>query len=62
MKKNVVFELTIARFPIQLIKTGKGRYTVVYGVEIHEGLTYTEAAEELGFSIMHALTCEGKLD
>lgn len=58
-----VFETTIAGFSIRLERQKrKHRYTVVYGKQERSGLTYANAALELGLAMMHALTCEGKFD
>ena len=59
---TTVFTTTIAGWPIKVVQTSKGRFTVVYGFEVHAHLTYREAASQLGFSIFHALSLEGKLD
>lgn len=37
-------------------------FRVTYGKQVMPNLTYHEAATELGFSLFHALACEGKLD
>lgn len=34
-------------------------YSVRYGAEFSQGLSYAAAAQELGLSLMHALACEG---
>ena len=47
---------------IALDQQGKDRFRVTYGVQVKEGLTYAEAAKELGVCIMHALACDGRLD
>ena len=39
-----------------------GDYNVIYGLQEHKQLSYSDAVKELGFCIMHALQCEGKLD
>ena len=47
----------IASFDIKLIKKPKHKYDVVYGQEKHLDLTYENAAKQLGYCIMHALSC-----
>lgn len=47
--------------PVALRQQGK-RFTVEYGNHARTGLSYAEAAEELGECIMHSLACAGKLD
>lgn len=61
MKKKI-YEITDIEYPIILYKTGEDKYTVQYGAQIDKDLSYTEAAENIGFAIFHALQCEGKLD
>ncbi len=46
---------------IDLIQTGRNRFTVRYGLQVKKDLTYSMAAKELGSCIMHAAACEGKL-
>lgn len=38
------------------------RFKVVYFKQVKSGLTYAQAAHELGECIFHALACESKLD
>ena len=49
-------------WPIELRQAGPEDFTVVYGKQVEENLTYAAAATRLGCAIMHALACEGKLD
>jgi hypothetical protein len=63
MAKRTCFELTdndVA--PIRLIQVGKDNFTVQYGKQVKQKLSYSKAALELGSAIMHALACDGKLD
>ena len=48
--------------PITLQQAGRDNFRVTYGQQVRSGLTYSEAAGELGASVMHALACVGKLD
>lgn len=48
--------------PVKLYQTGIDCFTVTYGKQVKSGLTYNDAACELGDCIMHALACNGKLD
>jgi hypothetical protein len=48
-------------YPIQLIQTGKERFTVVYGLQRDTGLSYGEAARKLGEAIMHKAACDGDM-
>jgi hypothetical protein len=59
---NVVYSERIAGYNIQLRKRSANNFAVTYGKLVKVGLTYAEAAKELGQCIMHALACEGKLD
>lgn len=56
------FETTIAGFPIKLQQHGRDSFRVVYGKSVKDRLTYGKAATELGAAIMHALSCEGRVD
>jgi hypothetical protein len=59
--RNIVFE-TQVEYPIKLIQTGIDSFTVVYGQQVTKGLSYVEAAKELGCCIMHGATCQGKIE
>lgn len=61
MKRTICHELNLAGFTIQLVQYGKNNFTVIYGKQVKENLTYGEAAKEYGCAIMHALACEDKL-
>lgn len=50
------------QYPIELFQQGVDQFTVRYGEEIQKNLTYAEAARGLGFALMHALACAGRLD
>ena len=49
-------------FPITLIQTGKNQFSVIYGEQEKHKLSYSDAAHEYGSCILHALTCDGKID
>lgn len=61
-KITPVFETTIAGYPIHLYWIGADKYTVRYGLQLDTELRYEHAAAKLGQAIMHALTCEGKME
>jgi len=61
-KSTVCFDLTDLAFPVTLTQQGPDKFTVTYGLQVRDKLTYTRAAMELGAAIMHALACDGKLD
>lgn len=62
MTKTLCIELTDLAFPVRLEQTGVDKFVVTYGKQVKSGLTYAQAASELGADIMHALACDGKLD
>ena len=47
---------------IELQQKGFDKFTVVYGLQVKSGLTYAQAANELGAAIMHMQSCNGWLD
>lgn len=50
------------KLDITLLQHGKNDFSVRYGLQLKEKLTYSEAATKLGTCIMHALACDSKLD
>ena len=64
MKAKTCLDLDTATLPygVKLIQNGHDNFTVVYGLQVKKGLSYTASALELGCCIMHALACEGVLD
>lgn len=61
MKKKLCWKIGLA-FDVSLYQHGLDKFSVVYGKQIKENLSYSDAALELGASIMHALACDDKLD
>jgi hypothetical protein len=57
-----VFKIEIAGYDIVLLQNDHDNFTVQYGAEIESNLDYSQAAKSMGFCIMHALSCDGKLD
>ena len=47
---------------IELRQQGRNRFSVRYGLQLRERLSYTEAAQELGACIMHNAACESLLE
>lgn len=45
--------------PLEVRQTSKSQFTVQYGKQVKEHLTYTNAAHELGLCMMHWAQCEG---
>ena len=46
---------------IEVRQQGRDRFSVRYGAQVDEGLTYADACAKLGEAIMHDATCEGKI-
>lgn len=59
---KLCFETHIAGFRIALEQNTSYRFTVTYGEQVDRNLSYPDAAMNLGASIMHAVTLEGKLE
>lgn len=57
-----IFSTTIAGMEISLTRRTKHTFTTQYHLQTEFCRSYNEAAEKLGYYIMHALQCEGKLD
>ena len=57
-----VFEIADLAFPIALWQDGSDSFSVVYGADERCFLPYAQVAYQLGICILHALTCDGKLD
>ena len=57
-----VFKIEIAGYNIVLSQTEPDNFTVQYGEEIESNLDYSQAAKSIGFCIMHALACDGKIN
>ncbi len=56
------YQITNLGYSIELHQMGRDNFMVVYGASAKAGLTYDRAATELGAAILHALSCEGKID
>ena len=57
-----VFKIEIAGYDLVLLQNESDNFTVQYGAEVKSSLDYYQAAKSIGFCIMHALSCDGKLD
>ena len=57
-----VFKIQIAGYDIVLLQNEPDNFTVQYGEEIESNLDYSQAAKSMGFCIMHALSCDGKIN
>ena len=62
MKKKLCYKIDDLAFDITLHQTGQDFFTVTYGLEIKERLSYLKACSALGSAILHALACDGLLD
>ena len=49
------------QFTVSLWQSRSG-FAVVYGQQLTAPLTYTQAAQELGECLMHALSCQGAME
>lgn len=58
---SIVFETDSVGYPIIVRQAANRTFSVQYGKQLSSGLSYTEAAKELGFCIFHGLACESKL-
>ena len=56
------FEIEIAGYNIILLQNNHDNFTVQYGAEVEANLDYSQAAKAVGFCIMHALSCDGKIN
>lgn len=64
-RERVAYEIHDLPFPITLKQSngaGTHVFSVTYGKQERQRLTYAEAAKELGECIMHAATCAGLVD
>lgn len=59
---TTIFKTEIAGYEITLQQNSEGKFIVGYGYQQYKTNSYGQAAKELGEVIMHALTCEGKIE
>lgn len=59
---KTVYSCTIAGYEITLLQKNERTFSVVYGYDQTHNLDYVQASQILGACMMHALTCEGKID
>ena len=57
-----IFKIEIAGYNIILLQNNHDNFTVQYGAEIESNLDYSQAAKAVGFCIMHASSCDGKIN
>ena len=57
-----VFKIEIAGYDIVLQQNEPDNFTVHYGAVIESNVDYSQAAKSIGFCIMHALSCDGKIN
>jgi hypothetical protein len=53
---------TDGQYDVELRQTGRDEFTVVYGAQMVEWLTYEQAAKEFGLCVMRQLACASMLD
>ena len=46
---------------IKLVQNGMDNFAVIYGVQVDNELTYSQAARKLGQAIMHNAACDYQL-
>lgn len=59
--KRLCYTYENGAFPIELRQKKADNFTVIYGLQVKQGLSYNQAASELGSCIMHALACDDML-
>ena len=47
---------------VVMYQRGRDKFDVVYGLQVHAGLTYSQAAMDFGCCVMHYEACNGRLD
>lgn len=58
-----VLTLKLAGYPITLQQNERSKlFTVTYGAQVDDRLSYGHACHKLGAAILHALACESKID
>lgn len=50
------------QFPVKLEQRASGAFRVTYGAEVKDNLTYSEAAEQMGYCLMHAMACNSLIN
>lgn len=58
----IVFETDSVGYPVTVRQAADRTFSVQYGKQLATGLSYEEAAKELGFCIFHGLACESKIE
>lgn len=61
-KAKEIYAIKDIDFPLQLLQQKRNRFTVIYGLQIKKDLSYTEAAREFGYCLLHNLACAGRLE
>ena len=57
-----ILKIEIAGYAIVLLQNEPDNFTVQYGAEAESNLDYSQAAKSIGFCVMHALSCDGKIN
>lgn len=59
IKIDKAFPITLEQSESRRVILSGHSFRVTYGRQVKDGLTYTDAALELGAAMMHAAQCEG---
>ncbi len=62
MKHQLIHEVTNLDYDVILVQTGKDSFSVRYGLQIKNNLSYLEAATEYGLCILHSASCSGLIN
>ena len=63
MAKKLIFSTDATEYPVAIYQDSTDRlFTVTYGLERQDNLSYDEAAKHLGQSLMHSATCQGLVE
>lgn len=49
-------------YDVRLCQRGKDRFAVVYGKQVDDELTYSDACDKLGQALLHAMACNDEVD
>lgn len=60
---KLVIEVKVPnQYPVRVEQhRGSRRFRVVYGMEVHDDLGYSDTCDSLGKCIMHAAACAGNM-
>lgn len=61
-RSKILYALTDLDYPIILMQEGQDSFSVVYGLEVKNNLSYAAAKEEFADVFFHALALAGRID